>query len=102
MLETIAPVALLAALLALFGVVLRHSFLRSRKMVEQWARDHGLVLSRCEWHCSGDSPFSRRGGWEVIWTVRIADAEGRTRDAWARCGSPLIGMLSDHVEVRWR
>jgi hypothetical protein len=98
--EILAPLAVIAGLLGLFGAVLRHAFSRSKQRVARWARENGFELRRCEWRWSGDSPFAP-GGREVLWTVRIVDREGRTRNGWVRCGSPLIGMLSSRVDVRW-
>jgi hypothetical protein len=87
--DTIASLAVIPALLALFAAVLRRSLSRSRGMVVRWAEESGLELKDCRWHRCG------------AWTVRVVDPDGRTRDAWVRCGNPLIGMRSRRVEVRW-
>ena len=91
MVDSLVRVGFVAGLLAVFGVILYRSLIRSRELIERWARENGFVLRRCACH------FGGRG-----WTLCIVDREGRTREGWARCGMPLIGILSDGVEVRWK
>lgn len=90
MLDALVRLAFVAGLVTSFGVVIRRSLARSRKGIERWARTQGFVLLRCG--CD-----VRRGGWGIC----IVDRQGRTREAWARCGNPMIGILSDVVDVRW-
>ena len=89
--EKVIPVVVGAALLAYFGLVMVHTYGRSRRMITRWAAENGFSLDRCEWH----------GSVAWIWTVRVVDAQGRTKDGWVCCGGPLIGLLSDRPEVRW-
>lgn len=89
--EHLVPVGVGAALLAYAGLVLVHSYRRSKAMVERWAAENGFTLLRREWH----------GSVAWIWTVRVVDGGGRTRDAWVSCGNPMIGLIAERADVRW-
>jgi len=73
--DTIASLAVIPALLALFAAVLRRSLSRSKAMVARWAKDNGVRLSRCVW---------RFGGGELLLSLRAVDREGRVRDGRVR------------------
>ena len=89
--ETIAPLAVVPALLGLFGAVLWHSLSRSKKEAARWASENGFELGRARW--------SWRDG-ELRLSFRVVDQDGRACEAWARCGGSMIGMFSRRLDVR--
>jgi hypothetical protein len=99
--KELAIVGCIVGILAWLGFLTYFMFTRSRKRVQRWADENGFTLNKCEWHFSGAATFEEEGGWRIIWTVRTTDREGVVRDAWVGCGHPLIGMLSDKIEVTW-
>jgi len=95
--------AILILMLALLGALFAAwHYGRSGSLLETWARENGyLILSQenC-WFFKGPYFWTSTRGQEV-YRVTVRDREGRTRSGYVRCGGALLGMLSDHVDVRW-
>lgn len=75
---------------------------KSRSLVEQWAHQHGYTLLHYERRIFFLGPFfwttSRS---QIVYYLRIRDQQGTERTGWIRCGSWMLGLLTDAVEVRW-
>lgn len=77
-------------------------FRRSRALLARWAADEGVVLVEVEERTLLTGPFwwhKSRG--QGVYRIRVRDLAGAERVGWVLCGSWLLGMQSDRVEVRW-
>ncbi len=75
---------------------------RAGSILETWARenDHLILSQENCWFFKGPFFWTSTRGQEV-YRVTIRDREGRSRSGYVRCGGAFLGMLSDHVDVRW-
>lgn len=76
---------------------------RSRQIIEGWAEMNGFQLVASEQRYLWRGPFfwstSRN---QTVYYVTVMTPDGRTRHAWARCGSWWVGVLfSDEIDVQW-
>src|SRR5262245_14678068 len=88
------------ALLAVLGIAWH--FGRSRSLLDRWAAEHGYEVLRAEYRSFFKGPFfwnSSKG--QTVYRVTIEDEDGRVLSGWVRCGGWWLGLMSDHVEVRW-
>ncbi len=75
---------------------------KSKRMVEDWARQQGLYIVSSEFRWWRRGPFfwkSSRNQTVLYVTVRMPD--GSPRSAFIRCGSWWWGLLGDQMEVKW-
>jgi hypothetical protein len=93
-------------LVGVIGVVLvlsmAHRSSRSNQMIDDWAAAHGYRVINTEHRNFIRGPFfwtTSKG--QTVYHVTFADAEGRRRRAFVRCGSWLGGLWSDKVDVAW-
>ena len=75
---------------------------RTRRMVERWAEDNGLILVQCkrrelDWLLFAYALLCP-AGFKVI----VEDQDGNRRKAVVRCGSFLTGVFSNKVHVKWK
>jgi len=78
------------------------TFSRSRSLLEQWASSNGFEILRREYRNFRKGPFfwtSSKN--QVVFYVTVRDRDGKLRSGWVRCGSWILGLLSDQTEVRW-
>lgn len=88
--------------LVCFVALLAWHFARSRKMVEQWARDNGLELVNVERRFMFRGPFWwRTGKGQEVFRVTVRDGAGHVRSGYVRVGGWFLGLLSDQVTVEW-
>ncbi len=75
---------------------------RGTSLLEGWARSHGLqILSQEEcWFFKGPFFWTSSKG-QKVYRVAVRDREGFERLGYVRCGGYWLGLMSDHVEVRW-
>lgn len=77
-------------------------FSRSRQILQSWAARSGLELLQAERRLFFRGPFWwRTGKGQEVFRIVVRDAAGQQRSGHARIGGWFLGMLSDHVEVRW-
>ena len=95
-------VAALLIFVALIVLSIAWHYSLGGSMLETWARDNGLQILSQEtcWFFKGPYFWSTTKGQEV-YRITVRDREGRTRSGHVRCGGAFLGMLSDHVDVRW-
>ena len=77
-------------------------FGRSSSLLHQWAANNGYHIVRQDYRIFAKGPFfwtSTKG--QTVYYVVVEDAAGARRSGWVRCGGWWLGLLSDHVEVRW-
>jgi hypothetical protein len=77
-------------------------FRRSRTILERWAERQGYRILRSQRRTLRRGPFfffTARG--QEVFRVTVEDAHGRIRHGFVRCGSFMLGILSDRAEVRW-
>jgi hypothetical protein len=74
---------------------------RSRAIIDRWSKQHGYeVLSAAPRLWRG--PFLLRSGHgHTVYRVTVKDASGTARSGWVRCGSWLLGLVSDEITVEW-
>jgi hypothetical protein len=90
----------LVTALALFAVWWQNS--RAEAMLDEWCRHTGfdLLERRYCWIPSG--PFALaplHGQW--VFRVTLRTRAGRVRSGLVCCGSMLLGVLAEEVDVRW-
>jgi hypothetical protein len=70
---------------------------RSRAMLEDWGRSNGFeILSHQECWILREALVGRS-----VFRLTVRDTVGRRRSGYARCGLRWLGLLPDHVVVRW-
>lgn len=90
------------AFVILAVLILVWTFRRSGRMVERWAQEKGYEVIEKRWLMLGGRAFWwRKSKSHMVYYVTVRDPEGRIRSAYVRCGSWLLGLLSDHVTVEW-
>ncbi len=100
----------MAALVALLFMVvivvtifcLHWQFRKSERLIRQWAatRHYQLLGMNHQWFWYG--PFWwRTAKGQMVYHVTLRDSAGQIRKAWIRCGSFLLGLLSDDIAVEW-
>ena len=87
---------------ALFWVAMSSTWhwLRSRSLMEKWAKANGYKLMKMKLNWFKISPFLTSTHQEVF-RIRVRDHSGRERTGWAKCGGFFLGLLVDTVEVEW-
>lgn len=75
---------------------------RSQTLISRWAAEQGFEVLACQYRLMFRGPFSwSTSKGQTVYRVTVRDRAGRLRYGWVRCGSWLLGLLSDRVEVRW-
>jgi hypothetical protein len=94
------PILFIAGIGILLGInwlVLR----KAKRLVYAWAARNGLQIIEMELRWFSKGPFfwttSRT---QIVYYVTVYET-GRRRQAYVRCGSFWLGMISDRVEVSW-
>jgi hypothetical protein len=74
---------------------------RSRYLLTEWAYQNGYELLTAQLRPFRKGPFwwSSRG--QTVYRVEARDQQGNIRTGWVRCGSGLLGVLANVVEVKW-
>ena len=95
-----AALTILIIALAIGAVVWHYS--RSRSLLEEWASENGYrILSSEHRHLVRGPFFWTTSKGQTVYRVSIEDREGRVRSGWVRCGSWMMGLWSDRVQVKW-
>ena len=75
---------------------------RSNSLLEQWAQRNGFQIIRQEYRHFLRGPFSwTTSKGQTVYHVTVEDSHGHRRHGWVRCGGWFLGLLSNHVDVRW-
>jgi len=75
---------------------------RSRKLVENWAKENAYAVVEIERRFLRAGPFSwRRSRGHEVFHVVVRDARGQRRTAFVRTGGWFLGQCSDQVTVEW-
>lgn len=88
-------------LLLIFGAIWWSSS-RSQTIIEDWAQQNNYRLLESNAPLLNKGPFfwtTSKG--QTVYRFTIEDQTGRTRSGWARCGSWMLGLMSEQIEVRW-
>src|SRR5262245_6689499 len=75
---------------------------RSRSLLERWAAPNGYRVIDADYRDFFRGPFfwtSSKG--QTVYRVTVEVGTGIIRRGWVRCGGRWLGLLSEHVEVRW-
>ncbi len=76
-------------------------YVRSRSMVKRWAEQNGLRVMAMRKSMFRRGPFLFSGKSRPVYRILVMDANGAKREGWVRCGTMMMGILSDHVDVEW-
>ena len=77
-------------------------FRRGEVLLDRWAARHGYRIVEREYRWVAKGPFFFRSGkGHSVYRITVSDRDGTTRRGYARCGGWFLGLLSDHVDVRW-
>ena len=94
------PVAI--GLLAVVGLSVAWHYGRSSALLEGWAQRHGYRIVAKEYRTFFRGPFFwTTGKGQTVYYVTVEDQHGQLHNGFVRCGGWFLGLLSDHVEVRW-
>lgn len=77
-------------------------FSRSSSVLDNWANANGFVILDSQYCSLSRGPFTwttSRG--QAVYRVKVRDPAGVVRSGWVRCGSWLLGLMTDTAEVRW-
>jgi len=75
---------------------------RSGNLLDTWASANGLTILNSERRILRKGPFTLTSGkGQDVYYVTVRDQSGKEKSGYVRCGSLLVGLLSDKVEVRW-
>jgi hypothetical protein len=75
---------------------------RAEAMLERWCRHTGFELLERRYCWIPVGPYvlaPLHGQW--VFRVTIRNRAGRVRTGHVRCGSMLLGVLAEEVDVRW-
>jgi hypothetical protein len=93
---------LLLALPVIVGVIGLMSHLmgaRASRLIDRWAREHGLQLSRRQRRFLRVGPFGCMPGMPTFFIV--ASDGRRNLQAFVRVGDPILGVFANRVSVQW-
>jgi hypothetical protein len=100
--QEIGPIVAVVAVVAAVVLSLVWHFGRSESLVQRWAECNGYRLINHEYCWFYKGPFfwttSKN---QTVYRVTVEDGTGYQRTAWVRCGGWFLGLMSDHVDVRW-
>ena len=91
---------LVIGIVAIVGVIVAMAR-RSESLLSRWAAEHGYRITRSRPALFYRGPFFWSSKSQTVFHITAVDAEGLERSGWARCGSWLLGVAADTVEVRW-
>jgi len=75
---------------------------RSSAILQKWADDNGYEILEKELRHFFKGPFFFTASKnQTVYRVTVRDKAGLERSGWVVCGGWWLGMLSDHVKVRW-
>jgi hypothetical protein len=76
-------------------------WLRSRFLLEKWARTNGFELVKMKINWFSFSPLIFASSRQEVYRISVRDHRGRERSGWAICGGFWLGFLVNKVEVEW-
>ena len=95
---SIALIGILLAFAVLYGYFYSR---RARSLLEGWATKNGVGLVYAERRLLRKGPFIWSSRGQVVYRIEVLDQKGNDRRGWVRCGSWLLGVLANQVEVKW-
>jgi hypothetical protein len=89
-------------IVVVFALGVYWHFGRSHSLIHLWAERNGyrLLESNYCWFFKGPFFWTSSKG-QTVYRVSVQDQRGHRRTGWVRCGSWMLGLLSENVEVRW-
>jgi hypothetical protein len=97
--------AFVAFLIAFVGLGIALETWRGKKslhMLDRWAGRNGLRIVSCERRRFARGPFFWSASkHQVVYRIAVRGVDGRTWEGWARCGSWMLGLWANQVDVRW-
>jgi hypothetical protein len=102
LINSFGPV-LFVVFLVVVGVLLTWMrFQRAATMIRDWAAREGLELVDKEYCWFWPGPFLfRKSKGQMVYRVRVRDADGQEYSGYVRLGGWFLGMWSDEVAVEW-
>ena len=91
---------ILVALIVAGGAIYAH-ISRSKSLLKKWVDENRYQLLRAEHRVFRKGPFLWATKGQAVYRIEVYDERGINRKGWIKCGSPLSGMLSDKVAVKW-
>jgi hypothetical protein len=98
--EVVRLLAAVPILVGVAGLTLHLVGNRCAELIFRWAADHGITIVRYHKRYVRTGPFKWTPG-VPVYHVTIDAGGGKTRHAFLRLGNPVLGVISDEVEVAW-
>lgn len=73
---------------------------RCRSLIAKWAEHGAWEVVDCRRCLLRAGPFSPMPGMPV-YRVELENRSGKRREAYIRCGDPILSVLADRVAVEW-
>ena len=74
---------------------------RSRVIIDRWAKENGYAVISANLRLWPGPFVLRRTEGQTVFRVHVRDATGLERHGWVRCGSLMLGLMSDQATVQW-
>jgi hypothetical protein len=98
----LVPFLLIGPVLVLVIAIVFWHCNRSAAILQKWADDNGYQILEKEFRHFFKGPFFLTASKnQSVYRVTVLDKGGQERSGWVVCGGWWLGMLSDHVKVRW-
>lgn len=97
LLFNLLPWMLVAGILAAVWYLI-HS--RCRTLIDAWAQHGAWDVVSCRRCLLRAGPFPPIPGMP-IYRVELQNRHGRRREAYVRCGDPILSVIADAIAVEW-
>jgi len=100
--NSVAVIPAIVLIVVVVTFLLVWHFVRSREILERWAKDGGFEILERDYRHLAKGPFfwtSSRG--QAVYFVKVRDRSGAVLSGWVRCGGWWSGLFSDKAEVKW-
>ena len=74
---------------------------RSEQIIFKWADENDYQILDLKPKTIFQGPFGLSSKNQTIFRIAVEDTAGAQRTGWVRCGSFLLGIINDKVEVKW-
>jgi hypothetical protein len=78
-------------------------YFRGRALLNRWAEENGFEILYSRRPILNAGPFTwHTSRWQVVYSVRVRDRQGKDRSGWVKLGSFWGGLFSSQTEEWWK